>query len=99
MSLSAKIKAICNWQISEFCQKEYEITKYSLKNNIINNGKYRCKYCAIAETHNGSKSHYFKYSLINHNFFNEVNTEIKAYLLGLIAGDGHIGKKTYFFGS
>lgn len=29
----------------------------------------------------------------NHNFFSEINSEIKAYLLGFFAGDGHIEKR------
>lgn len=32
--------------------------------------------------------------LLNHNFFKEINTEEKAYLLGFFAADGTIGKNT-----
>jgi len=82
---------ICQFQISQFCQKEYTITRSSLRlNKKRNNGKYRCKLCGIFDTHEGSKSHYFKYDQINSSFFENIDNEIKAYLLGVIAGDGTI---------
>ena len=82
---------ICQFQISQFCQKEYTITRSNLrKNKKRNNGKYRCKLCGIFDTHEGSKSHYFKYDQINSSFFENIDNEIKAYLLGVIAGDGSI---------
>ena len=88
------INAVCDFQKSPFCKKEYQIERYSVaRNKRKNNGKYRCKMCAIQDTHLGEKSHYFKNFKINHNFFNEIDSEIKAYLLGVIAGDGSVGVK------
>lgn len=90
--MSKKIKITCEWQTSSFCKKNYEITSYNITlNKRRNNGKYRCKYCGINETHLGEKSHYHKYK-VNHDFFKEIDSEVKAYLLGIIAGDGHVSK-------
>ena len=92
--MEAKLKVICDFQTSPFCHKEYKIGKYRIiYNRRNNNGKYRCKLCAINDTHLGYKSHYFKNFKIDHNFFNNIDSEIKAYLLGVIAGDGHISAK------
>ena len=84
----------CDYQISDFCKIEYDLTKSGLyQNKKRNNGKYRCKYCAISATHEGSKSHFFKNYKIEHSFFKNIDNEIKAYLLGVIAGDGHVSRK------
>lgn len=91
----SKYKILCDCKISPFCKINYWITNQSeKKNRFKNNGKYRCKYCAIHDTHLGDKSHYHKYSNINHNYFNTIDSEIKAYMLGIIAGDGSITSKT-----
>jgi hypothetical protein len=89
-----KIEVKCDFQTSEFCKKEYLRSKYAILLNRKKNGdKYRCKYCAIQDTHFGEKSHYFKNKLIYHDFFINIDSEIKAYLLGIIAGDGSIYRK------
>lgn len=87
------IEVKCDFQVSEFCKKDCIVGKYGYSRNVkINDGKYRCKYCAIFETHEGSKSHYFKYKK-DDEFFDKIDTELKAYLLGIIAGDGHVTRK------
>lgn len=93
--MEEKIKVKCNFQISPFCKKIYFIGKYRIKyNREKNNGQYRCKLCAIQDTHLGEKSHFFKNDSTNHYFFNKIDNEIKAYILGIIAGDGSITNKT-----
>jgi LAGLIDADG-like domain len=92
--MDSKIEVICDWQISPYCKVKYLIGQKKEKcNRKNNNGKYRCKYCAIEETHYGEKSHFYKYT-INHNFFNTIDCELKAYMLGVIAGDGSITDKS-----
>jgi len=86
---STKILAECWHKSSILCKKYYTINKSEFNNNIKRNGNYRCVICAADQTHtnNGKK---FKH---NYLFFNKIDSEIKAYLLGIIAGDGHIANK------
>ncbi len=84
----------CDFKISNNCVVNQNIGSYKLKENRLrNNGKYRCKYCAIEDTHLGEKSHFFKFEK-NNTFFENIDNEISAYLLGVIAGDGHISKSS-----
>jgi len=101
IEINPKLDIICDFQISEFCKINYKICKGNIRiNKKNNNGKYRCKYCAIFDTHEGVKSHYYKKSNTNtknisnknDNFFTNIDSEIKAYMLGVIAGDGSISK-------
>jgi len=92
--MEQKINVVCDYKTSPLCKETYSIGKYRVNyNRNKNNGKYRCKYCAINDTHLGHKSHFYKNIEINHDFFNNIDCEIKAYLLGVIAGDGSISTK------
>lgn len=89
--MELKIEVECDFKLSKLCKKTYTVGKYRINyNRLKNNGKYRCKFCAIEFTHSGSKSHYYKYYKIDHDFFENINSEIKSYLMGVIAGDGSI---------
>jgi riboflavin synthase alpha subunit len=84
-----KIAIICDFQISDNCEINYTICEYGYRKNVRNNnGSYRCKKCAATMTHL-SKSK--KYNTA-HDFFSIIDSELKSYLLGVIAGDGHIAK-------
>ena len=84
-----KITTICCYQISDACEKEYTINEYEYNKNLRHNDeKYRCIKCAAVLTHLNKNKKYHT----NWDFFSCIDTEIKAYLLGIIAGDGHISK-------
>jgi len=86
---SQKMYVTCEFNTSDKCVKEYLIGKYEYNKNIKrNNGRYRCIFCAINDTHLDKS----KYD-IDYSFFNKIDSEIKSYLLGIIAGDGHINSK------
>lgn len=81
----------CTAKISNQCRTFYEINISELKkNHKRNNGQYRCLYCGIEATHLNDS----KYT-INKDFFKTIDNEIKAYLLGVIAGDGHLSANGY----
>jgi hypothetical protein len=83
------VNAICEFQTSFRCQKQYQINLYEYNKNMKrNDGKYRCLYCGIHDTHLNN----FKKYNTDSSFFNDIDSELKAYLLGIIAGDGHITK-------
>lgn len=92
MVVKSKLAINCEFALSKFCKKTYTITKSAYLANLERNGGvYRCKYCAIEATHGGENSHYFKYHKNDH-FFSEIDSNEKAYLLGVIAGDGFVGE-------
>lgn len=67
-----------------------------LKTRDNHDGKDVCIYCHNKTFNTGERNGAFKYKK-NEAFFSEINSELKAYLLGLIAGDGSIentGKRT-----
>lgn len=60
-----------------------------LKTREKHDGKDVCTYCHNKTYNTGAKNGAFKYKK-NESFFNDIDSELKAYLLGLIAGDGSI---------
>jgi len=83
----------CEFKISRLCKLSYYISDAAVKANLIrNDGKFRCLYCGIEATHRGENSHYFKYKK-NDDYFSNIDSDDKAYLLGVIAGDGFVGEK------
>lgn len=82
----------CDFKVSTKCKNQY----YKMYKSILtcrrnNNGKDRCCYCFNSSTKSGINNFNFKYTK-NENFFENIDSELKAYLLGWIAGDGHIRK-------
>lgn len=84
---SKKINAICCYGTSELCEMSYIINEYEYNKNIKRNDeKYRCLYCGITDTHLDTFDKHQK----NIHFFDRIDSELQAYLLGVIAGDGSI---------
>lgn len=84
-----KTAVTCDFQVSNACDQKYSINEYERRDNVRrNDGKYRCVKCAAVITHlNKSKKYH-----TNYDFFSIIDTELKAYMLGVIAGDGHVAK-------
>lgn len=87
-----KVLIECDFKISPKCKgKFFKLYKNILKTRLNNNGKDRCCYCFNSITKTGENNFNFKYQK-NENFFENIDCELKAYLLGFIAGDGCIKK-------
>lgn len=87
----------CDFKSSPKCKnKYYKLYKNILIGRIYNNNKDRCQYCFNSLTKIGKQNYNFKYEK-NENFFENIDNELKAYLLGWIAGDGSIKKDGLFF--
>lgn len=87
-----KVSKICDLQTSKNCEKKV-IREYRhiFNNKQRNNGKYICFQCFKHEYSSGHNAPNSKYNYDN-NLFKKINCEEKAYILGLIASDGHIDK-------
>jgi hypothetical protein len=86
-----KLFVTCDSQLSPLCKLNYiRWSSDFYKNRRINNGKYICLYCSRS-IRLANNTFYHKIER-DSNFFENVDSEIKAYLLGLIAGDGSISK-------
>lgn len=82
----------CDLKISSKCRNIW--TNMFSAANIVrdnNNNKDICKYCASDLNQLGDKSHFFKYKK-DENYFENIDSELKAYFLGWIASDGHVAK-------
>lgn len=86
------INVLCDYGISNKCrgqmQKQYRTI---LKDRDNNNGKDICMYCSRTIKNSGNGNPNKKY-IFDDNYFEDINSEVKAYILGLIASDGHVGK-------
>lgn len=92
-----KILVECDFKISPKCKNQYlKVYKNVLKGQENNSGKDRCQYCFNSLTKTGSDNFNYKYEK-NENYFENIDTELKAYLLGWIAGDGCLKKDGLFF--
>lgn len=84
----------CDIKVSEKCKFRFNSSVRSLnKNRLTNNGKDFCSKCAIKLKNSGSNNPSFKHPKIE-NYFEVIDSEIKAYLLGWVASDGCIRPKT-----
>ena len=87
-----KVLISCDFKHSPKCKGEFmKVYKNVLKNQANNDGKDRCCFCFNSMTKTGSNNYNFKYDK-DEEFFKEIDTELKAYLLGWIAGDGSVKK-------
>ncbi len=85
-----KVLIQCDMKVSSKCKGQYiKLYKNILLGRLNNSGKDRCHYCFNSMTKSGANNYNFKYKK-NDLFFEKIDTEIKAYLLGFIAGDGTI---------
>lgn len=81
----------CDFQVSNKCRRVYQSTyKDYIRYNTNNNGNDICLYCSRKSKYSGRNNPNCKYTDINDNYFNIIDSEEKAYLLGWIASDGHI---------
>lgn len=82
----------CDFKISPKCKKQYLICfKNMIKVRKNNDGKDRCCFCFNSMTKTGNQNYNFKH-IKNETFFEKIDSEIKAYLLGWVAGDGSLKK-------
>jgi len=80
----------CESNCSSKCREEYKIEYRRLVKLLkTNNNKIICLFCSRTSKFSGRGNPNTKYS-IDDQFFNKIDTPIKAYLLGWIASDGHI---------
>lgn len=87
-----KILIECDFKISPKCKGQYKkVYKNVLKCQKNNNGKDCCQFCFNTLTKRGSNNYNFKYEK-DESFFDNIDSELKAYLLGWVAGDGHLKK-------
>lgn len=82
----------CDFKISPKCKGQYlKLYKNILRTRSYTNGKDRCISCFNTSTKTGKDNFNHKYDK-NENYFENIDTELKAYMLGFIAGDGCVKK-------
>jgi hypothetical protein len=87
-----KVLIECDFKASQKCKGRYtKVYKNAVKCQANNNGKDCCIYCFNTLTKQGTDNYNFKYEK-DESFFDNIDSELKAYLLGWVAGDGHIKK-------
>lgn len=94
MSKYKQIEVVCTSQISDLCRKSHFICEVSYKNNIKINTTYKCKACCSILNNSGSKNSFYKNLQVNDHFFDIIDSDLKAYMLGIIAGDGSLTRNT-----
>jgi len=91
-----KVLVECDFKISPKCKVQYlKLYKNILRTRNYTNGKDRCISCFNASTKTGKNNFNHKYDK-DENYFENIDIELKAYMLGFIAGDGHIKKGGLF---
>jgi deoxyuridine 5'-triphosphate nucleotidohydrolase len=91
----AKVKIECMFKQVSKCRNIVELEYRSAMDTLErNNGKFICLYCSRHLTNSGLNNPNNKYSF-NHNLFNTIDNDEKAYLLGWIASYGHISKSKW----
>lgn len=78
-------------QVHPKCPKRHSITKRALAKNLTKNASYLCLYCSRRSKFSGRGNPNSKYQL-REDFLDEIDTEEKAYILGLFASDGTLPK-------
>jgi len=87
-----KVLIECDFKASPKCKGRYrKVYKNVVKCQANNNGKDCCQYCFNTLTKRGSNNYNFKYDK-DESFFDNIDSELKSYLLGWVAGDGCIKK-------
>lgn len=86
-----KVLVKCDFQVSERCRKEWlSAYKDVVRYRKVNNNKDICFFCSRRMKTSGRNNPNTKYFEIDDNFFKNIDTKEKAYILGLIASDGCI---------
>ena len=87
-----KMSVQCDCQMVDKCNKKYTGEyRYILKNIQKNNGKYLCLHCF--SIYNTQRNNSNLQTNIDDSMMKNINTEFKAYLLGLIASNGSINNE------
>jgi len=95
-NLEEKVLIECDFKSSLKCKGQYlKLYKNILLGRKNNDGKDRCQYCFNSLTKTGINNFNYKYDK-KEDFFENIDTELKSYLLGFIAGDGCIKKDGLF---
>jgi len=89
-------RVTCDGQVHPKCRNEYDIPYKDYYKFIANNEykKIYCLFCSRRKKSSGRLNPNTKYFNLNDNFFEEIDTKEKAYLLGWIASDGHISNNS-----
>lgn len=86
-----KVEVQCDFEVSNRCRGTYRISRRAAaRNRERNDGKLICLYCSRATKFMGRANPNAKYKSLDDSFFQTVDTEGKAYLLGWIASDGSV---------
>ena len=89
-------KVRCDFQVSEKCRREYEIQYRDFIKHIKNNNyKLPCIYCSRTTKFSGRNNPNTKYTGLDDNFFRDIDSPEKAYILGWIGSDGHISSRGF----
>lgn len=87
------VDVVCDFAVSDKCRKAW---KYEWKTVVrfrkTNSGKDICLYCSRQLKFMGRTNPNCRYKNVDDNWLNELDTEEKAYFLGLIAADGSISE-------
>jgi deoxyuridine 5'-triphosphate nucleotidohydrolase len=85
----------CESQQSKACRGSYTAsTRAVSKNRSRNAGRFICLPCSRFEKNRGRRNPNARYIDLRDDFFREIDSEGKAYLLGWIASDGSITRGT-----
>lgn len=87
---SLMVTVDCESKCSNKCRVRWKLRYSRAIDSIENNGKIICLYCSRTSKNSGRGNPNCKYKSLDDNFFNHIDTEEKAYLLGFIAGDGTV---------
>jgi len=88
----SKVTVTCDFGVSDKCRGQYNYPyKDALRFRNNNEGKDICLFCSRTLKFSGRKNPNMKYPL-DDTLFSVIDTHEKAYVLGLIASDGSIGK-------
>lgn len=86
----------CDYKHTDKCKNQYtKIYKCIIKTRENTGGKDRCISCFNSMTKTSGQNYNYKYNKTE-NYFENIDTEEKAYLLGWVAGDGSIKKDGLF---
>ena len=89
----------CDFSISEKCRKEYEIQyRDFIKHTSNNDNRLPCLFCSRTLKFSGRNNPNTRYKNLDDEFFKNIDSEEKAYLLGWIGSDGTIGKRGFTIG-
>lgn len=90
------IKIGCDLKVSIKCRNIYEIEfRHAINYMEKNGGKISCIFCSRTSKFSGRNNPNTKYTNLDDNFFQKIDSNEKAYLLGWIASDGSLTKRGF----